>query len=80
LNPVVTELTELLSENDVQRLSESLGPNSSAALILFEDRWALRFAEAVRSAGGNVVLSERIPRQVVEELESAHATMLAEPG
>jgi len=80
LNPVVTELTKFLSDDDVERLSESLGPNSSAALILFEDRWALRFAEAVRSSGGSVVLSERIPRQVVEELVSAHAAMLSEPA
>ena len=80
LNPVVTELTQFLSDNDVERLSESLGPNSSAALILFEDRWALRFAEAVRSSGGSVVLSERIPRRVVEELVASHAAMLAEPA
>ena len=41
--------------------------------MLFENVWATRFADAIRNARGEVVLNERIPRVVVEELEAAMA-------
>jgi hypothetical protein len=36
--------------------------------MLFENTWASGFADAVANANGQVVLNERIPRAVVEEL------------
>jgi hypothetical protein len=36
--------------------------------MLFENTWASGFADAVANANGEVVLNERIPRAVVEEL------------
>jgi hypothetical protein len=47
-----------------------LEPNSSAALLLFENTWATRFAEAVSNANGEVIVNARIPRDVIEELVS----------
>jgi hypothetical protein len=40
-------------------------------VLLFENIWARKFREAVTEAGGVVVLQERIPRAVIEELERA---------
>jgi hypothetical protein len=40
-------------------------------VLLFENTWATRFAEAIRSAKGEVLLNERIPRVVVEEVTAA---------
>jgi hypothetical protein len=60
--------SELLSEDDVRTFTAGLEPNSSAALLLFENTWATRFVEAVRNANGEVILNERIPRVVIEEM------------
>lgn len=56
----------LVTADDLQRVGEALEPNSSAALIVWEDLWASRFADAVRGAGGVLVDIQRIPREVVE--------------
>lgn len=72
-DPLVDDVEGLLSEEDAFILAAGLEPNSSAGLLLFENTWAARFTEAVRNANGEVILSERIPRAVIEELEAAHA-------
>jgi hypothetical protein len=67
-DPLISEATPLLNEDDAHQLAATLENNSSAGIMLFENAWAARFAEAVRSAHGEVVLNERIPRAVIEEL------------
>lgn len=59
---------ELLSMSDGEFIGEALEPNSSAIMILFENAWAARFATAVRNANGEVLLNERIPREVIDEV------------
>ena len=39
--------------------------------MLFENTWATRFVEAASNAGGEVVVNERIPRAVIQELTAA---------
>jgi hypothetical protein len=56
----------LLNEDDIQLAAESLENNSSAGLLVFENVWATRFAEAVRNADGRLLANERIPHDVVE--------------
>jgi uncharacterized membrane protein len=62
----VSEVSGLLSEEDVQRLGAALEPNSSAGLMLFENTWATKFVTAVANANGEVILNERIPRAVIQ--------------
>src|SRR5262245_47439031 len=45
-SPAVSEVSGLLSEEDVQRLAAALEPNSSAGLMLFENTWAAKFVTA----------------------------------
>jgi Family of unknown function (DUF6325) len=71
LGGVVDDSTEWLTEEDAERLTANIPPNSAAAIMLFENTWATRFVEAVANANGEVVLNERIPRAVVEELIAA---------
>jgi Family of unknown function (DUF6325) len=71
---VVTDQTDLLSEEDATELAAVIGPNSSAAALVFEHTWATKLADAVRSAEGEVVFSERIPRDVVEKAVAAAAS------
>jgi hypothetical protein len=41
--------------------------------LLFENTWAARFAQAIRNAKGEVLLNERIPRPVIEEVIASSA-------
>jgi translation initiation factor IF-2 len=56
----------LLNEEDIALAAESLDNNSSAGLLVFENVWATRFAEAVRNADGQLVANERIPYDIVQ--------------
>jgi hypothetical protein len=55
----------LLSEDDVMRLSETMDPGSTAAVLVWENKWAAPFASAMRRAGGQLVSSGRIPIQAI---------------
>jgi hypothetical protein len=68
LNPCVSDVSGLLSEQDALTMAQSLEPNSSAALMLFENVWATRFRDAILHAKGEVLLNERIPHRVIETL------------
>jgi len=56
----------LLNEDDVRDVGEALDPNSSAALLVWEDVWATKVRDAIVAAGGELVTIERIPYQIVE--------------
>jgi len=70
-DPVVADITGLLSREDAETFGAALEANSSAAVMLFEDTWATRLVEAIRNADGEVVLAERVPRAVIDDLLAA---------
>ena len=78
-DPVVTDVTDLLNAEDVDALTRALEPNSSAALLLFENTWATRFRDALVNANAELVLYERIPRAVIEELTADSVTAAPSP-
>ena len=51
----------LLGDEDIKAAAEALKPGTTAAVIVYENRWAAPFAAAVRRSGGELVASERIP-------------------
>jgi hypothetical protein len=55
----------LLDAEDVAQVGADLKPNSSAALIVWENTWAARFVTAMRNAGAHVVDQARIPAEAV---------------
>ena len=59
------ELAMLLSAEDVEAIAAAVEPGSSAACLVFENRWAAPFASAVRRAGGQLVANGRIPVQAL---------------
>jgi uncharacterized membrane protein len=65
------EINELLTDEDIEAAGEELAPNSSAALLMFENTWAGRLATAIREANGEVVAYERIPRDALQEFLGA---------
>lgn len=66
--PKPSELSGSLTEDDARSLAGGLENNSSAAIMLFENVWATRFADALRNADGQLILNERVPRAVIDEL------------
>jgi hypothetical protein len=66
LSPISQHDDELLSQQDGEHFGALLEPNSSAALLMFENAWATRFVQAVLNANGEVVLNERVPRDVID--------------
>jgi len=60
------DVGDLLNEDDLLQAAEALEPNNSAAVLVWENTWAARFAQAVRNADGIVLENERIPHDVVE--------------
>ena len=70
------EIGGILTEEDITYAAEGLEPNSSAALLVWEDTWAGPFAAAVREANGVIVEGARIPREIIEQAMGALADAL----
>ncbi|WP_326721405.1 MULTISPECIES: DUF6325 family protein [unclassified Streptomyces] len=60
------EVGGLFSHEDLELIADELVPDSSAAVLLWEDTWAAGISGAVRRAGGQLVAHERIPAEAVE--------------
>jgi hypothetical protein len=60
------EVSGLFNEDDLAAAGEELEPNSSAALLVWENVWARKVAQAMRDAGGEVLDFERLPHDVVQ--------------
>jgi uncharacterized membrane protein len=60
------EVGGLFNEDDLQDVADGLEPNSSAALLVWENLWAAKAAQAMRDAGGELVAFERLPHDVVQ--------------
>ena len=67
------EVGGILTDEDIAHAALSLEPNTSAALLIWEDTWATPFAEAVRNANGVILEGARIPREIIEEVMDALA-------
>ena len=65
------EVGGILTDEDVAYAAEALEPNTSAALLIWEDTWATPFAVAVRNANGVILEGARIPREIIEEAVGA---------
>jgi hypothetical protein len=63
-----------VTEEDDREAAEALEPGTSAALLVYENRWAAPFAAAVRRSGGQLVATGRIPVQaILAALDAAEA-------
>jgi hypothetical protein len=74
ISPLADEISGLLSQDDVRQIGQDLGPNRSAAMIVFENAWLRRVRQAIIDANGRVITQERIPADVVERALAARET------
>ena len=66
LDTLGIEVQGLLNEDDLQDAAEALEPNSSAAVLVWENVWARTVTQAMRDAGGVLLAFERLPHEVVQ--------------
>jgi hypothetical protein len=57
---------DLLNEEDLMYIGDLLEPDSTAAVLIWENLWARRFVETIREADGVLVDYDRIRHEVVQ--------------
>ncbi len=72
------DVFDLVNADDVEILAADLDNGSAAALIVWENTWATKFAEAVRASKGRVAANLRIPHSAVEAaMQAVQASKVA---
>ena len=62
----------LVSQEDLAEAAPVIEPGSSAAILIFENRWATSFVQALRRGGAELVAAGYIPQDdLVAALEAA---------
>lgn len=65
----------LLGDDDVEEAASAMQPGTVAALIVYENSWAIAFVAAARDSGGELIASARIPAPIVmEALEAVESS------
>jgi hypothetical protein len=59
------EINGLLSDDDLAMAGEAMSLGSSALMIVWENRWACRFVDAVIGSGGRLVAHDRLDAETV---------------
>ena len=62
----------LLDNSDLADAAAVIEPGSSAGILIFENRWATPFTEALRRGGANLVAAGYVPQEAI--LASLDAT------
>lgn len=73
-DPLEVEITGLIQAEDIDNMAEVMENGTNAAILLFENVWAVRFIEAVVRANGKLLAHDRIPFEVVNEALELFAT------
>jgi uncharacterized membrane protein len=66
LDALNIEVQGLFNDEDLLAIGQDLDLNSSAAVLVWENLWARKVAQAIRDAGGVLVAFERIPHDIVQ--------------
>jgi Family of unknown function (DUF6325) len=72
-DPLEVEISGIIQVEDIANIAEAMENGTNAAILLFENLWAVKFKDAVLRANGRLLAQERIPHQAVEETLEAFA-------
>jgi hypothetical protein len=62
----------LLGDDDVATAADALEPGTSAAMIIYENHWAVPFIAAVHQNGGVFLDAQRLPHQdLIDAVEAS---------
>jgi hypothetical protein len=65
----------ILAEDDLREVAGAMQPGTLAALIVYENTWAIPFVAAALESGGQMIAGGRIPAQDVMEVLDALETL-----
>jgi hypothetical protein len=68
----------LLDDEDLRQAADAMDPGTVAALLVYENSWAVPFVAAARASGGEVIAGGRIPATVI--MDALDALEQAEPA
>ncbi len=77
-DPLNVEISGIIQVEDIEVIAEAMEANTTAALLLVENLWAIKFGEAVVRSSGRMVMYDRIPFEVVNETLAIFAEAEAE--
>jgi hypothetical protein len=60
------EVGGIISHDDIEHAAVDLEPNTSAALLIWEDLWATGLVDSIRDSGGVLIEGSRIPHDLIE--------------
>jgi hypothetical protein len=67
-DPLDAEISGIIQVEDIANVAGAMENGTTAAILMVENLWAIRFAEAVVRAEGKMLHYERIPFEVVNEV------------
>jgi hypothetical protein len=67
-------IQEWFYEGDIDSIASDLPNNSSAALLLYENVWAIKFKEGLIEADAQLITMGRIPPEVIAKAEKMMAS------
>lgn len=56
---------DLLNDEDLMLIAESLEPATAAMVVVWENAWAMPLVEAMRDAGGSLLARDHVPHEIV---------------
>ena len=69
--PLHAEVSGIIQQEDIEMLAEQMGNNTTAAALLFENLWSVKFKEAVLRAKGKLLMHARLLDEDVQEAMAA---------
>ena len=66
-DPLGVEISGMIQVEDIANVAEAMEKGTNAAILLFENLWAIKFKDAVLRANGRLLAQDRIPFEVVNE-------------
>ena len=66
LDALHIDVQGLFNDEELLAIGQNLELDSSAAVLVWENVWARKVAQAIRDAGGVMVAFERVPHDIVQ--------------
>ncbi|MFL7891634.1 MAG: DUF6325 family protein [Anaerolineales bacterium] len=66
-DPLDVEVSGIIQMEDIELIAVEMENNTTAALLLYENLWAIKFGEAVTRSSGRMLMFDRIPFEVINE-------------
>jgi hypothetical protein len=66
--PITENMDPLFTSEDVGTLAASVPDDSAAMILLWQNIWTEKFRRAVANANGEVLVHERVPAEVLNEV------------